>query len=443
MDKYVVNGTNSLKGRIGVSGGKNVALKAIVAACLTDEPVIINNLPLISDVTVMLEIVRELGGEAVVQDHTVTIRMKEFAKSHITLDQAAHIRTSSMFLSPLLIRTGKAIVPNPGGCRIGARPIDRTVDGLIKMGASIDYQSDDGFFYAETAGLTGITYTFDKNTHTGTETLIIASVLAKGTTVLNNAAEEPEINELIDLLNAMGANIKRTKNRTIEIIGVDVLHGATCTILPDRNEVVTWAVGAYVTKGDIFIEGAVTAGLEEFLERLDEAGASYEVLEDGIRFFYDKPLKATDIETRYYPGFMTDWQASWAVLMTQAQGESTIHETVFSNRFGYANELKKMGVQISSFDPEVADPESTYNFDIDEKSGKHAIKITGPSKMHNAILSISDLRAGASLVIAALAATGETTIHGVHLIDRGYEKFVDKLVSLGANVVRVKDPYTP
>jgi len=347
-----------------------------------------------------------------------------------------------MFLSPLLIRTGKAIVPNPGGCRIGARPIDRTVDGLIKMGAAINYQSDDGFFYAETTGLKGITYSFDKNTHTGTETLIIASVLAKGTTVLNNAAEEPEINELIDLLNAMGANIKRTGERTIEIVGVDVLHGATCTILPDRNEVVTWAVAAYVTKGDIFIEGAVTAGLEEFLEKLDEAGASYEVSEDGIRFFYERPLKATHIETRYYPGFMTDWQASWAVLMTQAQGESIIHETVFSNRFGYVKELKKMGAHIVSYDPDVADPESTYNFDIDEKSGKHAIKITGPSQMHNAILSISDLRAGASLVIAALAATGETTIHGVHLIDRGYEKFVDKLVLLGANVIRTKDTYT-
>lgn len=346
-----------------------------------------------------------------------------------------------MFLAPLLIRTGKAIVPNPGGCRIGARPIDRTVDGLIKMGAEIDYKSEDGFFYASATGLKGISYKFDKNTHTGTETLIIASVLAKGKTVLENAAEEPEIDELIELLNNMGGKVRRTKERVIEVIGVEKLHGATCTILPDRNEVVTWAVSAYVTRGDILIEGARKEGLEEFLEKLDEVGGLYEVKGDGIRFYYDKPLQSSNVVTRFYPGFMTDWQSSWAVLMTQAQGGSTIHETVFSNRFGYVKELKKMGAKISYFDPEVKNPEQLYNFDNHEKSGKRAIKIVGPAKMHNAILSISDLRAGASLVIAALSASGETTIHGVNLIDRGYEKFVDKLIALGANVVREKDSY--
>lgn len=443
MDKYVIHGGNRLKGSITVSGGKNVALKAIVAACLTDEPVTIHNLPLISDVSVMLEIVKELGGVVEVDDHTVKICMKDFSKSHITLDQAAHIRTSSMFLAPLLIRTGKAIVPNPGGCRIGARPIDRTVDGLIKMGAEIEYKSEDGFFYAKTDSLKGISYTFDKNTHTGTETLIIAAVLAKGATVLKNAAEEPEIDELIELLNKMGAKVRRTDKRVIEITGVEKLNGATCTILPDRNEVVTWAVGAYVTKGDIFLNGVKKEGLEEFLEKLNEAGALYEISKEGIRFFYNQPLQATFVETRHYPGFMTDWQASWAVLMTQAQGGSVIHETVFSNRFGYVKELKKMGAKISYFDPEVKDPESTYNFDATEKNSKHAIKIVGPTLMHNAILSISDLRAGASLVVAALAASGETTIHGVNLIDRGYEKFVEKLVSLGADVVREKDAYIP
>jgi UDP-N-acetylglucosamine 1-carboxyvinyltransferase len=179
-----------------------------------------------------------------------------------------------------------------------------------------------------------------------------------------------------------------------------------------------------------------------FLNAFRQIGCEYYVRDDGIEFWRGKNTQPISLETDVHPGFMTDWQASWAVLMTQAQGESIIHETVFSNRFGYVKELKKMGAHIVSYDPDVADPESAYNFDIDEKSGKHAIKITGPSNMHNAILSISDLRAGASLVIAALAATGETTIHGVHLIDRGYEKFVDKLVLLGANVVRTKDTYT-
>lgn len=440
MEKFIVTGGSRLHGKVKVSGAKNVALKALVAACLTDEEVIIRNVPLISDVMVMVAIIKELGGEVTIDDHEIRVRVEEFKKSKISLDQASHIRTSSMFLAPLLIRTGKAVIPNPGGCRIGARPIDRTIEGLIQMGAKIDYQSEDGYFHATSEGLNGVDYRFEKNTHTGTETLIIAAVLAKGKTTLVNAAAEPEIDELIDLLNAMGAKIKRVGERSIEIEGVASLHGASVAIRPDRNEIVTFAVAAYVTGGDITVSGAEKESLSAFLSQLDHVGAKYEVLEDAIRFYAGGDLKATSVTTEPHPGFMTDWQAPWAVLMTQAQGESMIHETVFSNRFGYVSELRKMGAKIKFFSPDVKDPQAVYNFDPDENQNMpHAIIIIGPTRLHDAVVTISDLRAGASLVLAALAGKGETAIHGVDLIDRGYEAFRERLSSLGAHIERVND----
>lgn len=440
MEKFIVTGGSRLHGKTNVSGAKNVALKALVAACLTDEEVIIRNVPLISDVTVMVAIIKELGGEVTIDDHEMRVRVGEFKKSKISLDQASHIRTSSMFLAPLLLRTGEAVIPNPGGCRIGARPIDRTIEGLIQMGANIDYQSDDGYFHAKTKGLKGVDYRFEKNTHTGTETLIIAAVLATGKTVLKNAAAEPEIDELIDLLNAMGANIKRVEERRIEIEGVEKLHGAQVTIQPDRNEIVTFAVAAYVTGGDITIHGAKKETLSAFLTQLEKVGAKYEFVEAGIRFYSDGDLQANSITTDPHPGFMTDWQAPWAVLMTQAHGDSVIHETVFSNRFGYVSELRKMGAKIKFFNPEVEEPKAVYNFDPDENEGMpHAITITGPTRLHDAVVTITDLRAGASLVLAALAGNGETVIHGVNLIDRGYEAFEERLKLLGANIERVND----
>lgn len=309
------------------------------------------------------------------------------------------------------------------------------------MGASIEYRSDDGYFHAIADGLHGTDYLFEKSTHTGTETMIIAAVLAKGKTTLRNAAAEPEIDELIELLNSMGAKIERTTERTIEIEGVEKLHGTEFRIGDDRNEIVTLAIAAIVTKGDIFITDAKKQGLVEFLEKLDEVGGGYEIKENGIRFYYKGELVPTDVITRPYPGFMTDWQAPWAVLMTQATGESVLHEAVFENRFGYVKELRKMGADIVLFNPEVEDPSSFYNFNLDDdKNGNfHAARITGPSTLHNAVVSISDLRAGASLVIAALAATGETTIHGVHLIKRGYEGFDKRLASLGAQIRSIEE----
>ncbi|MBI2442565.1 MAG: UDP-N-acetylglucosamine 1-carboxyvinyltransferase [Candidatus Levybacteria bacterium] len=438
MEKYTVIGGNTLSGTTSVSGAKNVALKALVASCLTEEDVVIQNIPLISDLHIMVEIINNLGGSVVVTDHTATVSMKRFQKSAIPLDAAAEVRTSSMFIAPLLARTGEALIPNPGGCRLGARPIDRTIDGLQAMGAEITYSSDDGFFHAKTKALKGITYRFEKNSHTATETMILAGVLAQGVTVLENAAEEPEVDELISLLKSMGASIKRSGKREITIRGVEKLHSGSLTVRPDRNEIVTLAVAAIVTKGDIFIVGSARDQIGDFLEALTPAGGSFDMKEDGIRFYYTGLLQAVSVTTSPHPGFMTDWQGPWALLMTQASGESVIHETVFENRFGYVKELRKMGAKIELFNPEVAEPKKTYNFNLsDDRPGfYHAARIFGPVKLHNGVVTISDIRAGATLVLAALAASGESTILGIEKLDRGYEQLELRLGKLGARISR-------
>jgi UDP-N-acetylglucosamine 1-carboxyvinyltransferase len=439
LEKFVIKGNKKLLGEISVSGSKNVALKALVAACLTDEDVRIENVPLISDFKIMSEIIEELGGEVILEDHAVTVRMRKFKKEKIQLDKAAEIRTSFLFVAPLLARQGKAIIPNPGGCRIGARPINRIVDGLIKMGVKVEYSSEDGYFHAflEKKGLSGTKYRFSKNTHTGTEAMILAAVLAEGETILENAAQEPEVDELIGLLNLMGANVKRTTSRTIKIVGAKKLHSATFRIQPDRNEIVTFAVAAIITEGDIFIKNIDKRGISEFLNALDSVNGGYEIKDDGIRFFYKGPLKSTEITTTFYPGFMTDWQGPWAVLMTKAHGVSIIHETVYENRFTYADELRKMGAKIDLFNPKIKHPEKIYNFNIaDDNNYFHAAMITGLSNLHNGVLTITDLRAGATLVLAALAAEGTSIIFGLEHLDRGYEQFSQRLKKLGADISR-------
>lgn len=441
MEKYLITGGTRLTGVVKPSGAKNVALKVLVAACLTDDEIVIHNIPLISDFFVMVDLLQELGAHVVIEDHTARITMKDFSTTTISLDKAAHARTSAMLIAPLLAREKHAMIPNPGGCRLGARPIDRIIDGVRQLNADIDYDSNDGFFHARTTGLRGMDYTFEKNTHMGTETLIIASVLAQGTTILRNAAEEPEINDLIELLVAMGANVVRSAHREITIQGVEKLHGAEFTISPDRNEIITWAIAGIITGGDVTVVDADKADLKAFLEKLEEAQGGFEKTPDGIRFFSKGPLRAVDVTTAIYPGFMTDWQAPWAVLMTQAEGTSTIHETVFENKLGYVKDLKKMGAKAVLFNPHPENPEEVYNFNLadDSPSYFHAVKITGPTQLHDAIVTMLDIRAGAAVVLAALAASGQTVIHGIHLVDRGYEKFEERLASLGAKIERVNE----
>lgn len=442
MNKFVINGGKSLKGTTQVSGAKNVALKAIVAACLSSEKVVIENIPLIDDLSVMVEIIEELGGIIEIKDHSAYIQMKEFGKTKVSLERAAEIRTSAMFMAPLLARKGEAVIPNPGGCRIGARPIDRTIEGLEAMGVKVEYKSEDGYFYMSAPkGLSGADYTFKKSSHTGTETLILAAVLAKGKTILRNAAQEPEIDELIEMLLKMGAKIKKSGERYIEIDGVKQLRGTKLRVGPDRNEIVTLAISALITKGDIFVKDAQSVDLSDFLGKMREVGAGIELKKDGIRFYYDQELKATSVETSIYPGFMTDWQGPWTVLMTQAKGESVIHERVYENRFGYVSELLKMGAKIKLFNPKVENPEEYYEFNIEDdvSSNLHAVKIEGPTKLHNAVVTVTDLRAGATLVLGALAAKGESVILEIHHLDRGYEKLDERLNALGAEIKRFEE----
>lgn len=445
MEKLIINGGKKLTGAIVVSGAKNVALKAMVAACLTDQKVVIKNVPLISDFLVMAEIIRELGGEVKIIDHMAYVHMGQFKKEKISLEEAAEIRASAMFLAPLLVRQGKAIIPNPGGCRIGARPIDRTIKGLGKMSYEVSYKSNDGYFYLKKNNdlkKEEINYRFEKSTHTGTETLIMVAALQKGTkTILENSAAEPEVDELINLLNQMGAKILRTEERTIVIEGVEKLTGTEFAIGPDRNEIVTLAIAAIVTEGDVLVKGAQNVDLSPFIQRLELSGGGVQLQKEGVRFFYKGELTSVDVQTSSYPGFMTDWQGPWAILMTQAKGEAVIHETVYENRFGYVQELKKMGANITLFNPDIKNPEKVYNFNLSDNDPAYfnAIRIKGPTKLHNGVVKVADLRAGATLVLAALSAKGESVIFGVEHLDRGYEKFEERLKNLGANIKRVRE----
>ncbi len=440
MEKFVIKGGAKLKGEVKVSGAKNVAMKVVLAGILTDKDITIRNIPLISSVYGTAEMVKNLGVKVKISnDHTLIIKGDSIKNYMVPLELGGLYRTAPMVMGPLIARFGKAIVPNPGGCRLGKRPIDRYIDGLRAMGVKVVQK--EGYFSAECLHLHGIKYRFKSNSHTGTEALLLTAVLAEGETILENAAEEPEVDDLIKLLNMMGAKIKRKEARTIIIKGVKKLGGAEFTVMPDRNEVVTFAIAAIASGGDVIVSGTERQYLKAFLEKLDQAKAGWEVVsKDKTRFYSNKKLKATDVVTHIYPGFMTDWQAPWAILMTQADGISRIHETIFEDRFGYVSEIKKMGAKISFYDPKIRKPESYYNFNWDDrKEGyHHAIKIIGPTKLHNAILEVTDLRAGATLVIGAIVAQGESIIHGIEHIDRGYEKLEERLKDLGASIKRVK-----
>lgn len=441
MDKFVISGGNKLKGEIKVSGAKNAAMKVLLAGLLTKEKIILKNVPLISSVEGTVEILSHLGVKVdISKSNILTIDGSQIRQLEVPLEMGGLFRTATMVMGPLLSRFKEAKVPNPGGCRLGKRPIDWHIEGLKRMGAQIRY--DQGYFYAKTKGLRGVKYTFSKNTHTGTENLILAGVLAKGETVLSNASEEPEVDDLISLLNLMGAKIKRTKKRTIVIWGVKNLHGAEFTIMPDRNEVVTWGIGAIASRGDIVVDGAQEIYLQSFLNKLTKAGAGWKIVgKDRIRFYGTKTLNPTNVTTQIHPGFMTDWQAPWAVLMTQADGTSTIHETIFEDRFGYVSELRKLGAQIEFYNPKAQKPEMFYNFNWSDRKENNlqAVKIKGKTKFHNAVLEVTDLRAGATLVLGALIAGGESIIHGIEHIDRGYENIEMRLSSLGAKIKRIKE----
>lgn len=438
MPTFRVHGNTPLFGSVRVGGAKNASYKLMIAALMADSPSRILNFSHISDVSLVATLINSLGARAQeVGERCFVIDPAGLSQFEVDSSHGEASRASTMFIPAFLHRFGKAIVPEPGGDKIGKRPLERHFDGLKALGVSVEQK--DGLIICTSNGLVGTTYRFEKNTHTGTETLILAAVRAKGTTILENAALEPEIDDLILFLNTMGAKITRRPDRVIEIIGVDVLHGATHKILPDRNQIVSFAVAALATKGDIVVENAKPKDLESFLEKLQEIGAGVEVGEFGIRFFYKGPLKATDVKTEIFPGFMTDWQPLWVTLMTQVEGTSILHETVYENRFQYVAALKQMGANIDLFNPDVANPEEIYNFNWKDRTDTdlHAAKIIGSTSLRAGEFDIKDLRHGATLMIAGMTAEGDTILHDPkNQIDRGYEHLDEQFNSMGAKIER-------
>ncbi len=438
MAKFMIEGGQPLRGEIALLGAKNASIKLLIASLLTKEKCQLDRLPNIGDVQTTIAILQALGVKIkATGDYRVSLDSRGLGNFVIPQGIGQQSRSASMFVGPLIARFGRAEWPVSGGCKIGQRPIDRHLEGLEKMGIQIDFQN--GGYRAKAKKIRGVEYRFAKNTHTGTETLIMAAVLAEGKTVLENAAQEPEIDDLILFLNKMGSRIKRPRPRTIVIQGVKSLVGAEHRLMFDRNEAVTFACAALATDGKVFVKGAEPQHLTAFLKKLKEIGAGVEIKPAGIKFFYRGPLKATQVATAPHPGFMTDWQPLWAVLMTQAQGKAMIHETVFENRFTYAPFLEKMGVKIDFFNPPVKHPEKIYNFNLqdDRPENFHAIRFSGPIALRGTEIAVPDIRAGATLTLAALAAKGKTTLANVSHIDRGYEKLDVRLCSLGARIKRL------
>lgn len=438
MPIFTITGGTPLYGSVRVGGAKNASYKLMIAALLADTPSRILNFSHISDVSLVAKLINDLGASAkLVGERCYTVDPAGLRAHTIDASHGEVSRASTMFIPAFLHRFGKAVVPEPGGDKIGKRPLERHFDGLKALGVTVDQR--DGFIICTSNGLVGTRYRFEKNTHTGTETLIMAAVKASGTTILENAAEEAEIDDLIACLNSMGAKIRRQPGRIIEIEGVEHLHGSIHKIMPDRNQIVSFAVAALATGGDIVVENAKAKDLTSFLHALDQIGAGYEIGSYGIRFFRHGQLRATDVTTGIHPGFMTDWQPLWVTLMTQVSGVSTLHETVYENRFQYVEELRAMGATIELFNPAVSDPESVYNFNWADRKGEqyHAARITGPSQLRPGNFTIRDLRHGATLMIAGMCANGATVLTDPQShIDRGYEQLDEQLNSMGARISR-------
>ncbi len=438
MSKFIINGGRQLKGAVRLGGAKNASFKIMIASLLAKGESRLLNFSKIADVEITQKIIEALGAQVKqAGERTLFINGSRITTAVLPKDLGLASRASTMFIGPLLSRLKRAVVPMPGGDKIGKRPLDRHFAGLEALGAKVQFIN--GVFEVTANRLHGTYFKFPKKTHTGTETLIMAAVTAEGKTILDNASEEPEIDDLMAFLKLMGAKIRRNKPHQIEIDGVKELKPAIYKIMPDRNEAVSYAIAAIATKGDIIVENAEPKHLQTFLEKLQAVGGGYEIGNYGIRFYYKGRLKAIDIITEPHPGFMTDWQPLWSILATQSHGTSTIIEAVHVNRFQYAPYLQKMGAKISFIQPTVDNPEHFYNFNLEDDRPEyfHALKIKGPTTLKAIKAKIPDLRAGATLVIAGLIARGETELSGIEHIDRGYEELDQRLLELGANIKRI------
>ena len=419
MDKFVIRGGNPLLGTIRVSGAKNAALPAMAAAILTDEPIILENIPQVRDIETTRKLLAAMGAEVELgygrAQHRTTICCRSLTSPEASYELVKQMRASSLVLGPLVARCGRARVSLPGGCAIGARPIDLHVKGLERLGATITQEH--GYIEASADRLRGAEIVFDKITVTGTEDLLMAATLADGETVMLNCAREPEVADLADLLNKMGARIEGAGTSTIRVKGVSRLRGAKHRIIPDRIEAGTFVIAGALTGGDLNVVGCDPSHLSVVLQKLNEVGVRTASAGDSVRVIGDGALKAADIVTEEYPGFPTDMQAQYMALATQAEGASIVTENIFENRFMHAQELVRMGANI--------------------KIEGHRAIVKGRTPLSAAAVLASDLRASASLVLAALVADGETIVDRVYHIDRGYEHIEEKLRGVGAQIRRI------
>jgi UDP-N-acetylglucosamine 1-carboxyvinyltransferase len=419
MDKFVIRGGNPLLGTVRISGAKNAALPAMAAALLTDEPVILENIPQVRDIETTRKLLAAMGADVELgygrAHHRTTICCSNLAAPEASYELVKTMRASTLVLGPLVARCGKARVSLPGGCAIGARPIDLHIKGLERLGANIIQEH--GYVEATATRLKGAEIVFDKITVTGTEDLLMAATLAEGETVMQNCAREPEVADLADLLTKMGAKIEGAGTATMRIKGVEKLHGAKHRIIPDRIEAATFIIAGALTDGDLNVTECNPSHLGALLQKLQEVGIKTRLTKNSVRVEGNGPLKAADVITEEYPGFPTDVQAQYMVLATQAEGTSVVTENIFENRFMHALEMVRMGANIKI-------------------EGRRAV-VRGKSQLSGAAVLASDLRASASLVLAALVADGETIIDRVYHIDRGYESIEEKLRGVGAQMRRI------
>ena len=436
MSRLIIEGGRPLTGTVTLGGAKNSCFKLMVASLLADGETRLKNLSLIGEVRHTATMIESLGGQVRFTGHEAIIDNRGVKQWRIDPDLGRFSRASTLFLGPLLARFKRAVVPLPGGDAIGKRPLERHYLALESLGVKI--RETPVLIEAKALSFHGGCCRFVKNSHTGTETVIMAAVLAPGRTIIEAAAREPEVDDLINFLNKMGAKIRRRGSR-IEITGVKSLHQTEFTVMPDRNQAVSFAVAALVTGGEVTIKNTRADHLTAFLDKLKETGAGIEAARNSIRFFTRGKLTAASIINRPHPGFMTNWQPLWSVLMTQASGTAKIIEAVFLQRFQAVPDLIKMGAKIEFFNPQPKQPERFYNFNLndDETANNHGIRISGPTQLRGGKFFVRYIRNGATLAIAGLVASGRTILANAQLIDRGYEDFAGSLQSLGAKIKRV------
>jgi UDP-N-acetylglucosamine 1-carboxyvinyltransferase len=424
MDKFVIRGGNPLLGTIKVSGAKNSALPCMAAAILTEDEVILENIPQVRDIETERRLLESMGAEVELgygrAQHRTSIKCSVLSDPVAKYEIVKTMRASSLVLGPLIARTGMARVAMPGGCAIGDRPIDLHIKGLEAMGATITQEH--GYLEARTNRLKGTHIVFDKITVTGTEDLLMAAAMADGESLFENCAREPEVMDLATLLNAMGAQIEGAGSSTIRIRGVAKLHGARYRINPDRIEAGTFLIAGAITGGDLNVDCCNPAHLGSLLGKLEECGVKLEIGKENVRVHSGSKLVATDMTTEEYPGFPTDMQAQFMALLTQAKGTSVITENIFENRFMHVGELNRMGANITV-------------------QGRSAT-VRGGTALQSAAVMCSDLRASAALVLAALVADGESILDRVYHMDRGYERLEEKLRGVGAQIRRMGEVFS-